>query len=229
MLALRNLFKVKKEEPKAKETVHKKKSDEYTAVRKGETGEYKVAIQLSQLPKEYRHLNDLLIANPKSASGYSQIDHVVITPYGIFVIETKNFQGTIYGGKERKTWLVNGKFKMMNPVLQNYGHIQALKNLLHKRFRPHFQSIVSFTKRCRLKIDMDLRDIKSDELVIYDLYLTESILRKVALLKLKYAEPILNEADINHIHGIFAAAAITDPAIRRQHIEKLKRNSQKTL
>ncbi|WP_158068780.1 nuclease-related domain-containing protein [Domibacillus epiphyticus] len=38
-----------------------------------------------------------------------------VTPYGLFVIETKNYQGTIYGGKDRKSGLINGKFKMMNP------------------------------------------------------------------------------------------------------------------
>jgi hypothetical protein len=47
---------------------------------------------------------------------------VVLTPYGIFAIETNNYQGTIYGGKDIKTWLVNGKFKMMNPFVQNYGY-----------------------------------------------------------------------------------------------------------
>ncbi|GGA43243.1 nuclease-related domain-containing protein [Psychrobacillus lasiicapitis] len=89
--------------------------NERIAVRKGELGEYKIDIQLSQMPIEYnKYLSDLLIRNPKSSTGYSQIDHVIITPYGLFVIETKNYQGTIYGGKDRKTWSINGKFKMMN-------------------------------------------------------------------------------------------------------------------
>ena len=42
------------------------------------------------LPNEYKVLNDLLVTNPKSRSGYSQIDHVVIGPRAIFVIETRN-------------------------------------------------------------------------------------------------------------------------------------------
>ncbi|UYO36270.1 NERD domain-containing protein [Bacillus zhangzhouensis] len=55
-------------------------------------------------------MNDVLIENPSSSTGYSQIDHIIISPHSLFVIETKNYQGTIYGGKKRKTWLVNGKF-----------------------------------------------------------------------------------------------------------------------
>ncbi len=119
------------------------------------------------MPKEFMYLNDLLIENPKSKTGYSQIDHVVITPYGIFVIETKNYQGTIYGGKDRKAWLINRKFKMMNPLMQNFGHINALKNVIEKKYDPHFISIVSFTKRCTFKLEEGLRKISSDELVVY--------------------------------------------------------------
>ncbi|WP_456273194.1 nuclease-related domain-containing protein [Bacillus sp. AK031] len=76
-----------------------------------------------------------MIKNSHSRSGYSQIDHAIIIPYGIIVIETKNYQGTIYGGKDRKNWLINGKFKMLNPLKQNYGHIQALKKLV----KPEYQ------------------------------------------------------------------------------------------
>jgi hypothetical protein len=130
MLLLLNFLKKKKQDqiPKKKTSQVPKDTDDQTAARKGELGEYKIDIQLAQLPKDCRCLSDLLVKNPRAKSGYSQIDHVVLTPYGIFSIETKNYQGTIYGGKDRKTWLVNGKFKMMNPFTQNYGHIEALKS-----------------------------------------------------------------------------------------------------
>ncbi|MGD6969243.1 nuclease-related domain-containing protein [Rossellomorea vietnamensis] len=146
-----NFFKNKKQESKqskpAKET---NKLSERIAARKGELGEYKIDIQLDQLPKDYRYLSDLLIANPKAKSGYSQVDHVVICPYGIFTIETKNYQGTIYGGKNRKTWSVNGKFKMMNPFIQNYGHIQALSSLVDQKAQDLFISMVVFHKTMHL-------------------------------------------------------------------------------
>ncbi|MEH6939557.1 nuclease-related domain-containing protein, partial [Bacillus sp. JJ664] len=99
-------------------------------VRIGELGEYKINIQLDQLDKQFKYVSDLLIDNPNSKTRYSQIDHVVITPYAIFVIETKNYQGTIYGDRDRTKWNVNGKFPMMNSFNQNFGHIQAIKSLL---------------------------------------------------------------------------------------------------
>ncbi|WP_404450625.1 NERD domain-containing protein [Virgibacillus necropolis] len=228
MLMLLNLFK-KRKEVSNKKTINNserdKKSNKEVAVRKGEIGEYKIDIQLSQLPKEHKYLSDLLIKNQRSISGYSQIDHLVITPYGIFVIETKNYQGTIYGGKNRKMWLVNGKFKMLSPLIQNYGHIEALKKYIDKKYYNYFNSIISFTKRCKLKVDLDLREISSSELVIYDFYLSESIHRKVSIAKLKYKEPFLSGYDILHIYNAFAKANITDPGIREKHnssIEEVK-------
>lgn len=183
---------------------------------------HKIDIQLSQLSKDYMYLSDLLIKNPKSSTGYSQIDHIIITPYGLFVIETKNYQGTIYGGKNKKTWLINGKFKMMNPLMQNYGHIQALKNFIEDKYQQYFISLVSFTKRCTFKIEEELRKINSNELVIYDVELTQFINRKVAVLKLQYKKPIFLKNEIETIYNSLLNANITDAAIRKQHIDIIK-------
>lgn len=184
-------------------------------------------IQLDQLPKYYKHLSDLLVKNPKAKTGYSQLDHIVITPFGIFVIETKNYQGTIYGGKDRKTWSVNGQFKMMNPFIQNYGHIQALKNFLDQKFHHLFISMVSFTKRCTFKIDdLELRKIASNDLIVYDVELFDYIHRKVSVLKLEHKEPLLNENEVLMIYDAIYAANITDPSIREKHVQILKESNR---
>jgi Nuclease-related domain len=221
-------LKTIKQESKPKERQKKasilRKPAEAIAARKGELGEYKIDIQLDQLPKECRYLSDLLIQNPKAKSGYSQIDHVVLTPYGIITIETKNYQGTIYGGKERKTWLINGKFKMMNPFIQNYGHIEALKTVIDNKFHSFFISMVSFTKRCTFKVDMYYRKIASDELIVYDIELSEFIHRKVSVLKLQHKDPLLSATDISRIYQTIARANITDPKVREEHKISLNTN-----
>ncbi|URM33398.1 NERD domain-containing protein [Cytobacillus firmus] len=219
MKFITNLF-IKKTKPqeisKPKESQKHKKNEE-VAVRKGVLGEYKIDIQLSQLPKSYRYINDLFIKNPKSITGYSQIDHVLITPYTIFVIETKNYQGTIYGQKGQKNWLINGKFKMISPLVQNYGHIECLKSILNKKYHESFISLVSFTKRCTLKIDTELRHISSNELVIYDVELSEYINRKMAVLKLIQTEPLLTDTDIATIYHSLLKENIEDIAERQKH------------
>jgi Nuclease-related domain len=229
MLLFLHFLKKKKEKDTPKQTIEPapklKKTSEEIAARKGELGEYKIDIQLDQLPNDCRYLSDLLVKNPKAKSGYSQIDHVVLTPYGIFSIETKNYQGIIYGGKDRQTWLVNGRFKMMNPFIQNYGHIEALKTLIDEKYHSFFISMVSFTKRCTFKVDLDYRKIASNELIVYDIELSEFIHRKVSVLKLQHKDPLLNEPDIDRIYHDISLANITDSNVREEHNLKLNTNT----
>ena len=69
---------------------------------KGAIGEKRVAHILKKLPEDrYKVINNLLIRN----NGYTtQIDHIVVSVYGIFVIETKTYQGWIYGGENSDYW-----------------------------------------------------------------------------------------------------------------------------
>ncbi len=65
--------------------------------------------------------------------GTTQIDHVIVSRYGIFVIETKNMNGAIYGSEHDKQWTqaLGGKtFKFQNPLHQNYKHTMALAEIL---------------------------------------------------------------------------------------------------
>ena len=73
---------------------------------KGRIGEQRVAHILGRLPKDrYRIINNLLLRT--SSGGTTQIDHVVISEYGIFVIETKFYKGWIYGGESSEYWTQN--------------------------------------------------------------------------------------------------------------------------
>lgn len=188
----------------------------------GELGEHKINIQLDQLSKEYQHLNDLLIPNSKARSGYSQIDHLLITPYALFVIETKNYNGEIKGTREERNWSVSNRFKMYNPLMQNYGHIKAVEQLLTDYANVKYISMISFTMRCRFSIDPELRKIGSDELIVYDVELTEFIERKIARLKAENSAPRFTDEEVQAIKAKIASVNITDPAIRAQHIEKSK-------
>lgn len=66
----------------------------HSPIRKGKRGERSVSFILDRLDiNSYKILNDILIFDEKGIS--TQIDHIVISCYGIFVIETKNYQGWI--------------------------------------------------------------------------------------------------------------------------------------
>ncbi len=184
----------------------------------GALGEYKIDVQLSQLRRGIRYASDLLLANPRSKTGYSQIDHVVITPYALFVIETKNYRGEIQGQRRDKFWRVDGRRNLRNPLNQNYGHCKILQQTLPEYPTLLFVSIIAFSLRCRFSVDPELRQIGSNELVIYDVELSEYIERKIRRLQSEYAPPPWSQSDIDHIYQLVSLANLTDPSPRAEHI-----------
>lgn len=121
---------------------------------KGKVGEMRVASILKKFPMDrYKIINDLLL----TSNGYStQIDHIVISIYGVFVIETKFYQGWIYGGENSEYWTQNiygNKYQLRNPIHQNQGHIRALKFLLKGYGNIPFISVVAFSRQARLGVD----------------------------------------------------------------------------
>jgi len=65
--------------------------------------------------------------------GTTQIDHVIVSRYGVFVIETKNMKGWIFGSPQQKTWtqkIYRHTTKFQNPLYQNYKHTQTLLSAL---------------------------------------------------------------------------------------------------
>ena len=98
----------------------------------GFMGEFWVKTELRKLPKDkYTVLNDILI---KSSKGTHQIDHIVISKFGIFVIEMKNYDGLITGDEYKDKWTQHfgkNKYYFNNPIHQNYGHIMALQEILN--------------------------------------------------------------------------------------------------
>jgi restriction system protein len=83
-------------------------------------------------PSLYGHYNDLYLPRP-DGQGTTQIDHVVVSPFGIFVIETKNYKGWIFGSEKQRQWtqqIYRAKHRFQNPLHQNYLHIRALAQFL---------------------------------------------------------------------------------------------------
>ena len=126
--------------------------------RLGKEGERSVYRVLKKL-KKYGEilLNDIMITYPK---GSTQIDHILITSFGIIVIETKNYSGVVYGYGNSTYWkefFPNGKeYKFYNPVKQNEGHITVLKNLIYHENKKYsnipFFSVIVYVGKAQLKL-----------------------------------------------------------------------------
>lgn len=98
----------------------------------GAMGELWVKKELKKLNNDYKVINNVMI---KTTDGKThQIDHIVVSEYGIFVIETKQYNGYIKGNDYDKNWMVklgSKKYYVNNPVHQNYGHVQSIKEILN--------------------------------------------------------------------------------------------------
>lgn len=124
---------------------------------KGYMGEAVVKMKLSSLDEEkYSVMNNLVLENSGGSTYSTQIDHLVISTYGIFSIETKNYKGLICGSEYGKRWIQNihgKKNDFMNPILQNYAHIQAVKSILRKYYpNVRYFSIVAFSPDAKVKV-----------------------------------------------------------------------------
>ncbi|MCU1717734.1 nuclease-related domain-containing protein [Pseudomonas sp. 5P_3.1_Bac2] len=96
---------------------------------KGQIGELLVRLfaHLKLDKHTYRRLHNVTLNTP---DGTTQIDHVFISRYGIFVLETKNMSGWIFGSEKQAQWtqkLYKRTFKFQNPLRQNYKHLKALE------------------------------------------------------------------------------------------------------
>ncbi|MCD5409678.1 MAG: NERD domain-containing protein [Methanocellales archaeon] len=92
----------------------------------GAVGESRVIEVLSNFPDDWYVFNDMMVRG-------SQIDHIVICPMGIYTIETKNYQGTIYGNAEKREWsqvIDHYESQFYNPVKQGTRHSVALSKYL---------------------------------------------------------------------------------------------------
>lgn len=86
----------------------------------------------------------------------TQIDHILVSKYGVFIIETKNMKGWIFGGEHQKEWTQQNfkqKHKFQNPLHQNHRHIKALEEVLELPFSK-FISVVVFAGECTFKTSM---------------------------------------------------------------------------
>ncbi|MGY0600204.1 NERD domain-containing protein [Vibrio sp. JZG10] len=121
---------------------------------KGVFGEFLVNRLLSKLPEsDYTLIKDVTLP---TNDGTTQVDHIVVSRYGIFVVETKNMKGWIFGSARQKQWtqkIYRHSSKFQNPLHQNYKHIKALETLLGCS-EEHLHSVIVFIGDSTFKTEM---------------------------------------------------------------------------
>ncbi len=126
----------------------------YLRFNKGKIAEKMVHHKLMQLPEEYHVIDNVLfMSNGRS----TQIDHIVVSPYAVFVIETKGYKGWIFGGESTEYWtqsIYGHKSTFYSPLLQNDGHVRFLKFMLKDLGNIPFIPIVCFNNEAELKVNV---------------------------------------------------------------------------
>ena len=118
----------------------------------GDYGEKRVSSFLEDLDcEDYRVFNDLLIRDGKYTT---QVDHIIVSRYGVFVLETKNVHGKVYGGGNTEFWKqylpdvgykrfgFTQEHQLRNPIWQNEGHIKTLLRLVFGNEVPIYGIVV---------------------------------------------------------------------------------------
>lgn len=168
---------------------------------------------------------------PKGNNETTEIDVLMIYQTGIFVFESKNYSGWIFGDENQKNWtqtLPQGRGRTAlkehfpNPVWQNKLHIASLRQVLDGRNTAIF-SLIVFSNRCELKnVNLHNNDIS----VIHRRDIVSAVNRCVCDIR-------LSENEISGIYSLLYPYSQTTSEEKRQHIDTIQRtltdNSQKTI
>lgn len=176
---------------------------------KGKVGEMEVSTILATLSSNnYFTINNITLP---SKYGTTQIDHIVVSIYGIFVIETKNYKGLIYGGENAEKWTKNmwgTKYEFRNPIKQNYAHVKTLQQLLNLPMTS-FIPIVVFSNSADISV-------QTDKAVITLFHLRGAIT--------KHKTIMFTHEQVQNLSNKIRQAAIQEKGTNRRHVENIRSN-----
>ena len=144
---------------------------------KGWRGERAVQRLIAQRlnPLVYVDLHNVTL--PTVGGGSTQIDHLIFSPHGVFVLETKNYQGWIFGTEKQREWtqqIFKKRSKFQNPLRQNYKHTKTLQDLLGLESE-HVHSVIAFVGDCEFKTEMPPQVTRGDGFVAYIQSFTKTV------------------------------------------------------
>lgn len=129
---------------------------------KGWLGEKKAifSMWLSLDQRIYKRFHNTIIP---ASNGTTQIDHILISQYGIFIVETKNKSGWIFGSEDRAQWtqvLFGKKYPFQNPLRQTYRQKKVLSKFLSVD-ESHIHTVIYFVGDSRFKTELPSNVISS--------------------------------------------------------------------
>lgn len=182
----------------------------------GDIGEKKVARILKRFAsvRGFKVINDIYLPLYDKTT---QVDHILIGYFGMIVIETKNYKGSVYGDLKAKQWthiVGNDKNEAYNPVLQNKAHIDCIRHIISKNniYNVKIDSLIVFAdKKAELYIPKNDFIIKINKL-------------KRFLKQSKYEQD--NGVDVERLYNCLTGAAVTDKSLISRHNHNVRKMSK---
>ena len=180
---------------------------------KGVFGEFQVNLASRLFPdrRVYRLIKNVTLPTP---GGTTQIDHIIVSKFGVFCVETKNMSGWIFGSEHQKEWtqkIFRQSRRFQNPLRQNYKHVKTLEGLLGIPLKSVF-SVVVFVGDSTFKTEMPENVTYAGGYVRY--------IKSKALVRLSDAEVswIINKIEERRLEPGFR----TD----REHVQNLRESRE---
>ena len=159
---------------------------------------------------QYKSLNNLVLPS-KGNTNVTQIDHVVISNYGIFVVETKAYKDRTAEFINQEYWtqvIFRYKKRFYSPLRQNFVHVKVIEDLLGRsRLKAPIISLVVFPYADKLKIS-------GTDLVGH----THDIVKKIE----SYKSIIYSDTERDQIFNLLSNANIVDREINKQHNREIR-------
>lgn len=192
------------------------------SIREGEAEERYIELELQRQNFPKRVLRDMYIPYNGETK---QIDVLLLTGFGIYVIESKDYSGWIFGSENNKIWTQSlnkyRKYKFYNPIWQNNSHIKALCAYLHSKCEyfnleeKYFNSLIIFSGKAEFKkIPNNLVNCE----IINDYRLNNYINYE------NETKPkIFTETQLDEFYNMLLPTTQVSDEIKQKHIENVKK------
>jgi len=153
----------------------------------------------------YQRFHDVIIP---SSHGTTQIDHILVSPFGIFVVETKNYKGWIYGSEDQSTWtqvIYKSKHKFQNPLRQTHRHKKVLSKYLGVG-ESFILPVISFVGDVELKTELP----------------TNVLTSRVSSYIKQFNEQVFSNDEVERITGLLSNVKSEYNISKSEHIQSLE-------
>ncbi len=184
---------------------------------KGKYGEYLTSRIIEKYAlKSHKQLFNVYIQK-KNSNDWTEVDLLYIDRTGLYVIESKNYSGWIFGNENQSQWTQtmpnNKKFKFYNPIRQNATHMRAIQNFLGLP-DDALHSVIVFSERCQLK----KIEVQSENVHV----LKRDNVRHFIETRNQSGKPIFTQSDIEAIYTKLLPQMHVTEVVKAKHLQTIQ-------